>query len=166
MQVMELKDCAFPLVKGIVATDDAARAFEGANVAMLVGAKPRGPGRSWCCNVCLFVCLLALSSSVLRVVAAVVVLDNYYPVLLLLLLLPIVYVRANDEKNSFRPGEPGGLKGLPDSVIINLLSEPHALRLSLSLSLSRSRSRPLFVLVKLSCITLHTIHYSLLVNSV
>jgi hypothetical protein len=103
---------------------------------------------------------------VLRVVAAVVVLDNYYPVLLLLLLLPIVYVRANDEKNSFRPGEPGGLKGLPDSVIINLLSEPHALRLSLSLSLSRSRSRPLFVLVKLSCITLHTIHYSLLVNSV
>jgi len=41
---MELNDCAFPLLKGIVATDDAARAFEGTNVAMLVGAKPRGPG--------------------------------------------------------------------------------------------------------------------------
>jgi hypothetical protein len=41
---MELKDCAFPLVKDIVGTDDVNRAFEGANVAMLVGAKPRGPG--------------------------------------------------------------------------------------------------------------------------
>jgi len=42
--IMELKDCAFPLVKDIVGTDDVNRAFEGANVAMLVGAKPRGPG--------------------------------------------------------------------------------------------------------------------------
>jgi malate dehydrogenase len=38
---MELDDCAFPLLAGVVCTDDAARAFEGANVAMLVGAMPR-----------------------------------------------------------------------------------------------------------------------------
>ncbi len=41
---MELNDCAFPLLHGIVTTDDAAVAFKGANVALMVGAKPRGPG--------------------------------------------------------------------------------------------------------------------------
>jgi malate dehydrogenase len=42
--VMELNDCAFPLVKGIVATDNAEVAFKDADFAILVGAKPRGPG--------------------------------------------------------------------------------------------------------------------------
>lgn len=42
--VMELNDCAFPLLAGIVATDDANVAFKDANYALLVGAKPRGPG--------------------------------------------------------------------------------------------------------------------------
>ncbi|HEX6549909.1 MAG TPA: malate dehydrogenase [Gammaproteobacteria bacterium] len=42
--VMELSDCAFPLVKGIVATDNAEIAFKDADFAILVGAKPRGPG--------------------------------------------------------------------------------------------------------------------------
>lgn len=42
--VMELNDCAFPLVKGIVATDNAEIAFKDADFAILVGAKPRGPG--------------------------------------------------------------------------------------------------------------------------
>jgi malate dehydrogenase len=41
---MELDDCAFPLVSGVVCTDDAHRAFEGANVALLVGAMPRKEG--------------------------------------------------------------------------------------------------------------------------
>jgi len=41
---MELDDCAFPLLRGIVQTDDANKAFEGADVALLVGAKPRGKG--------------------------------------------------------------------------------------------------------------------------
>lgn len=41
---MELEDCAFPLLSGIVMTDDANEAFDGTNVALLVGAKPRGPG--------------------------------------------------------------------------------------------------------------------------
>lgn len=41
---MELNDCAFPLLKGIVSTDDAEVAFKDANVALMVGAKPRGPG--------------------------------------------------------------------------------------------------------------------------
>ncbi|MFP4235231.1 MAG: malate dehydrogenase [Nitriliruptoraceae bacterium] len=41
---MELEDCAFPLLTGIVLTDDAKEAFDGTNVACLVGAKPRGPG--------------------------------------------------------------------------------------------------------------------------
>ena len=35
--VMEINDCAFPLVKNIVATDNAEEAFEGCNVALLVG---------------------------------------------------------------------------------------------------------------------------------
>ena len=42
--VMELKDCAFPLLSGIVATDDAKVAFQDANFSLLVGAKPRGKG--------------------------------------------------------------------------------------------------------------------------
>lgn len=42
--VMELKDCAFPLVADIVATDDPNVAFKDADFALLVGARPRGPG--------------------------------------------------------------------------------------------------------------------------
>ncbi len=42
--VMELNDCAFPLLSGIVATSDAAEGFDGADYALLVGARPRGPG--------------------------------------------------------------------------------------------------------------------------
>jgi len=41
---MELDDCAFPLLSNIVMGDDAAKVFEGANAALLVGARPRGPG--------------------------------------------------------------------------------------------------------------------------
>ncbi len=41
---MELDDCAFPLLAGVVGTDDARRAFEGANYALLVGAMPRKEG--------------------------------------------------------------------------------------------------------------------------
>jgi malate dehydrogenase len=41
---MELEDCAFPLLAGMVKTDDAATAFEGANVALLVGSRPRSKG--------------------------------------------------------------------------------------------------------------------------
>ena len=42
--VMEIEDCAFPLVAGIVQTDDANVAFEDADYCLLVGARPRGPG--------------------------------------------------------------------------------------------------------------------------
>lgn len=42
--VMELRDCAYPLVQDIVVTDDPEVAFRDANYAMLVGARPRGPG--------------------------------------------------------------------------------------------------------------------------
>ena len=42
--VMELNDCAFATLNKIVATDDAKVAFKDCNVAMLVGARPRGPG--------------------------------------------------------------------------------------------------------------------------
>jgi malate dehydrogenase len=41
---MELDDCAFPLLKGMVLTDSAEKAFDGVNWALLVGARPRGPG--------------------------------------------------------------------------------------------------------------------------
>lgn len=41
---MELDDCAFPLLKGIVQTSDPAVGFKDANWCLLVGAKPRGPG--------------------------------------------------------------------------------------------------------------------------
>ena len=42
--MMELEDCAFPLLAGMVGTDDANVAFKDADVALLVGARPRGPG--------------------------------------------------------------------------------------------------------------------------
>ncbi len=42
--VMELSDCAFPRLAGIVATDAVDAGFEGVDYAFLVGAKPRGPG--------------------------------------------------------------------------------------------------------------------------
>ena len=41
---MELDDCAFPLLAGIDITDDATAAFDGVNVALLVGARPRTKG--------------------------------------------------------------------------------------------------------------------------
>jgi len=41
---MELEDCAFPTLHGVVATDDPNVAFADADYALLVGAKPRGPG--------------------------------------------------------------------------------------------------------------------------
>jgi malate dehydrogenase len=41
---MELDDCAFPTLAGVVATDQADVAFKDTNYALLVGAKPRGPG--------------------------------------------------------------------------------------------------------------------------
>lgn len=41
---MELEDCAFPLLAGMVQTDDANVAFKDADYALLVGARPRGPG--------------------------------------------------------------------------------------------------------------------------
>jgi malate dehydrogenase len=42
--MMELEDCAFPLLAGMVGTSDPKVAFKDANYAMLVGARPRGPG--------------------------------------------------------------------------------------------------------------------------
>ncbi len=42
--VMELRDCAFPLLAGITASSEAAEAFAGVDYALLVGSKPRGPG--------------------------------------------------------------------------------------------------------------------------
>jgi len=42
--VMELDDCAFGTLAGVVATDDAELAFKDADFALLVGARPRGPG--------------------------------------------------------------------------------------------------------------------------
>ena len=41
---MELEDCAFPLLHSIEITDNPNRAFTGANLALLVGARPRGKG--------------------------------------------------------------------------------------------------------------------------
>ncbi len=41
---MELNDCAFPLLRGLVTTDDANVAFKDCDYALLVGARPRGPG--------------------------------------------------------------------------------------------------------------------------
>lgn len=42
--VMELNDCAFPLLHDVIATDDANVAFKDCDYALLVGARPRGPG--------------------------------------------------------------------------------------------------------------------------
>ena len=42
--VMEIEDCAFPLVAGIVQTDNPEVAFKDADYCLLVGARPRGPG--------------------------------------------------------------------------------------------------------------------------
>lgn len=42
--VMELDDAAFPLLNNVVTGDDANKVFDGVNVALLVGAKPRGKG--------------------------------------------------------------------------------------------------------------------------
>ena len=42
--IMELDDCAFPLLAGVIATDDPNVAFKDADVCLLVGARPRGPG--------------------------------------------------------------------------------------------------------------------------
>ncbi len=42
--MMELEDCAFPLLAGMIGSDDPMVAFKDADVAILVGAMPRGPG--------------------------------------------------------------------------------------------------------------------------
>jgi malate dehydrogenase len=42
--IMEIEDCAFPLVQGLIPTDDADVAFKDADYALLVGSRPRGPG--------------------------------------------------------------------------------------------------------------------------
>ncbi|MCC5859730.1 MAG: malate dehydrogenase [Ectothiorhodospiraceae bacterium] len=42
--VMELEDCAFPLLAGVTTSDKAEEAFKDADYALLVGARPRGPG--------------------------------------------------------------------------------------------------------------------------
>lgn len=42
--VMEINDCAFPLLHGVIATDDLKTAFTDVDYALLVGARPRGPG--------------------------------------------------------------------------------------------------------------------------
>jgi malate dehydrogenase len=42
--MMELDDCAFPLLQGMIPTADPGVAFKDADVALLVGARPRGPG--------------------------------------------------------------------------------------------------------------------------
>jgi malate dehydrogenase len=42
--LMELADCAFPTLQGLIATDDAKVAFQDCEVALLVGARPRGAG--------------------------------------------------------------------------------------------------------------------------
>jgi malate dehydrogenase len=41
---MELDDCAFPLLQGMVLTSDLKKGFEGVNWALLIGSRPRGPG--------------------------------------------------------------------------------------------------------------------------
>lgn len=41
---MEVEDCAFPLLKEFIATDNLDKGFDGVDIALLVGSKPRGPG--------------------------------------------------------------------------------------------------------------------------
>jgi malate dehydrogenase len=48
--MMELEDCAFPLLAGMVATGDPKTAFKDADYALLVGARPRG--RAWSARTC------------------------------------------------------------------------------------------------------------------
>ena len=48
---MELTDCAFPLLAGIEATSNPDEAFGDADIVMLVGSKPRGPGQLGCGDV-------------------------------------------------------------------------------------------------------------------
>jgi malate dehydrogenase len=43
---MELNDCAFPTLQGIVCTDKQSVAFKDIDYALMVGAKPRGKGKS------------------------------------------------------------------------------------------------------------------------
>ncbi len=47
---MELDDCAFPLLSGIDIHDDPNQAFDGVNIALLVGARPRRP--AWSAGIC------------------------------------------------------------------------------------------------------------------
>jgi malate dehydrogenase len=42
--IMELNDCAFPLLAGVEPTDDPNKAFKDIDVGILVGSRPRGPG--------------------------------------------------------------------------------------------------------------------------
>ncbi|HJT51472.1 MAG TPA: malate dehydrogenase, partial [Nitrosospira sp.] len=42
--LMELEDCAFPLLAGVIITDDLKAAFRDADIALLVGARPRAKG--------------------------------------------------------------------------------------------------------------------------
>lgn len=42
--VMELEDCAFPLLRDVIATDDLRASFRDADLALLIGSRPRGPG--------------------------------------------------------------------------------------------------------------------------
>ena len=42
--VMELEDCAFPLLENVITTDDPNVAFKDTDIALLVGSRPRGPG--------------------------------------------------------------------------------------------------------------------------
>ncbi len=42
--IMELKDCAFPLLAGVVPSDDPNVAFKDVDIAILIGSRPRGPG--------------------------------------------------------------------------------------------------------------------------
>ena len=44
--MMELEDCAFPLLSSMEATDDPAVGFKDTDVALLVGARPRGKGQA------------------------------------------------------------------------------------------------------------------------
>ena len=48
--VMELDDCAFPLLAGVEIGADANKIFDGVNLALLVGARPRG--RAWSAATC------------------------------------------------------------------------------------------------------------------
>ena len=59
--IMRLDDCAFPLLASVFATDDPNLAFKDADVCLLVGARPRGPGME---RAELLTCLLCTSRCV------------------------------------------------------------------------------------------------------